>query len=352
MYVKRIVIVTVTGTATCLLLVGAAPAFAGGPWGSADCKQTPSPACQLGAGNGGTGSAPGGANPGPGKKPGSQGGNQGGNQQKGNGDQVIGPPDKTVSCSYQKSNYQPPAGGTATIAYVPPPRRGGGEVQQALFQQAGIPVATRLAGKARALAQPGQGPGAWYIYKCSGSGFGDGMFHAPIWIPEGQQPGSAPLPSPAELAQIARSQLRLPSPKIAANPRGDQLVTLPTWLWLSSGWDQQSATAAVPGVSVTAVAKPTSLVWSMGDGSTVTCRSGGTPFPAGGDPKASSPDCGHTYRASLAGQANDAYPVSATVHWAISWSGAGQAGTFPDMTTTASAAFRVAESQALNTGGG
>lgn len=328
---------TISGIVGTLIIAGAGPALAGDPWGSVDCGQVPSPGCQLGAGQGGTVGGPGHAPPTGGKAHQDDGDGSKGHQNA--GDQIVGPPDKTVNCSYQKSNYQPPPGGTVTIAYVPLPSRRA-EVQQALFQRTGTQAAT------------GQGPGAWYIYKCSGSGFGDGMYRAPIWIPEGQRQGTAPLPSPAQLARVARNQLRLPSPKIAANPRRDQLVTLPTWLWLSSGWDQQSATAAVPGVSVTAVAKPTSLVWSMGDGSTVTCRSGGTPFPAGGDPKASSPDCGHTYRASSAGQANEAYPVSATVHWAISWSGAGQAGTFPDMTTTASAAFRVAESQALNTGGG
>ena len=42
----------------------------------------------------------------------------------------------------------------------------------------------------------------------------------------------------------------------------------------------------------------------------------------------------------------------ATVHWTVTWSGAGQGGTFPDLTTTSTAAFEVAESQALNTSGG
>ncbi|MFD5696489.1 hypothetical protein [Streptomyces lasiicapitis] len=40
--------------------------------------------------------------------------------------------------------------------------------------------------------------------------------------------------------------------------------------------------------------------------------------------------------------------MSATVHWTVSWSGAAESGTFPGMTTTAEARFRVAESQALN----
>ncbi|PKV95539.1 hypothetical protein ATK30_6462 [Amycolatopsis echigonensis] len=347
-------IALIAGTTGSLVLAGAAPALAGGPWGSADCQQTPSPACQLGAGQGGTDGGRGRVPSAPGKKPKPRGGNQGDDRPDA-GDRVIGPSDKTADCGYQRSDYQPPAGGTITAAYRPSTHDRGTEVQPAVFRPASLrtaPLALTVARSWPAQAQPGQGPGAWYLYKCSGPGFSDALYRTPIWIPDGRAPapGPVPPPSPAELAQAARSQLRLPSPSIAANPRGDQLVTLPTWLWLSSGWDQQSATAAVPGVSVTAIAKPTSLVWSMGDGSTVTCENGGTPFPAGGDPKAASPDCGHTYRTSSAGQPNNAYPVTATVHWSISWSGADQSGTFPDMTTAANAAFRVAESQALNTG--
>jgi hypothetical protein len=90
----------------------------------------------------------------------------------------------------------------------------------------------------------------------------------------------------------------------------------------------------------------------MGDGATVTCTGAGTPFQPGTDPKAPSPTCGHTYRTSSASQPGQAFPVTATVHWTVTWSGAGQGGTFPDMTTTGNAAFRVAESQALNNNGG
>ena len=174
-----------------------------------------------------------------------------------------------------------------------------------------------------------------------------------MWIANGQTaPGARPAPSPATVARIAYQQLRLPVPAIAVNPPGEQLVNLPTWIWLSSGWMQVSATASVPSVSVTAVATPTTVSWSLGDGSAVTCASAGTPFPPGTDPKASSPDCGHTYHASSASQPSQAFSVTATVHWTVTWSGAGQGGTFPDMTTSGNAAFRVAESQALNNGGG
>ena len=194
---------------------------------------------------------------------------------------------------------------------------------------------------------PGQ-PGAWYVYKCDKAGVIDALYRAPVWIPDAR-PG--PLPSPAQLAEQARSQLILPSPRIEANPVGEQLVNLPTWLGLdSAGWSARSATAQVPGVSVTAMARPTWVSWSMGDGTSVTCPGQGTPFPPGANPSAASPDCGHTYRMSSAHQGGQAFPVTATVHWSVTWWGAGQGGTFPDLTSSASTQFRVAEAQALGTG--
>jgi hypothetical protein len=103
-------------------------------------------------------------------------------------------------------------------------------------------------------------------------------------------------------------------------------------------------------MAVTAVAISTSGSWSMGDGTTATCAGPGTPFPTGGDPASSSPDCGHTYHRSSATAPDQQFPASATVHWTVTWSGAGAGGTFPDMTTSANASFRVAEAQALGTG--
>src|SRR6266496_1872949 len=70
--------------------------------------------------------------------------------------------------------------------------------------------------------------GSWVDGVCSASG----VIQTPEYV--------AAL-SPVEVARLARAQLRLPVPAIAANPSGDQLVTVPTWLWLSSGWQPQSA---------------------------------------------------------------------------------------------------------------
>lgn len=151
--------------------------------------------------------------------------------------------------------------------------------------------------------------------------------------------------TPGEVARLARSQLRLPRLRIGSSPAGDQLVNLPTWLYLADGWQAVAATASVPGVSVTAAAAPTSVTWSMGEGSTVACPGPGINYDRDTDPRAESPQCGHTYRRS---SGTTTFRVTATVHWAITWSGAGQTGTMPELTTTSTTRLRVRESQALN----
>lgn len=195
--------------------------------------------------------------------------------------------------------------------------------------------------------QRGSGPGGWWVRTCvGGAEVGGGT----VWLPDGQAPAAAAPPPPIVIARQAMSQLRLPQPPIASNPSPGamHLVSLPTWLWIDRGqWESRSATASVPGVSVTVTATPVRVQWSMGDGSTVTCDGPGTPFPANGDPRAASPDCGHTYTRSSAGLPSQAFPVTATVSWDIAWAGGGQSGVLPDLQTTSSATFRVAESQAL-----
>jgi hypothetical protein len=133
-----------------------------------------------------------------------------------------------------------------------------------------------------------------------------------------------------------------------------QLTQLPTWLWISRAlWAPRSQTAAVPGEQVTATATPVSVSWRMGDGTTVTCNGPGTPYSNRFNPAFRSPDCGHTYTRSSAGQQDGAYPVTATITWDITWAGTGGAGgTLPPLLSTSVAAFRVAESQAVNTSAG
>jgi hypothetical protein len=339
-------LVVVSGMTVLGVLCGGVPALADDIYGNVNCDQNPSPACDLDVGKGGGSATPdrgsGNGNVVP-KRPGSGHSDDGGGKDSGSGDTIVGDKSNLAECSYVKSDYEPPTGGAIPASYSP-------VMEQ---HDAALPVVfvSSDADVWQAQADRSQA-GSWYVWMCSRAGVADALYRPPVWIPEGQEPEAAQLPSPEELAQMAHQQLRLPEPSIAASPSGDQLVNLPTWLWLSDGWGPVSATASVPGVSVTATATPISVTWSTGDGATVTCTGAGTPFDPGSDPRAPSPDCGHTYRSSSASQPGQAFPVTATVHWTVSWSGAGRSGTFPEMTTTSTTAFRVAESQALNNGGG
>ncbi|MFI5593693.1 hypothetical protein ACIA5G_52325 [Amycolatopsis sp. NPDC051758] len=329
----------VAASASAVMLASVAPAVAGDWYGDIDCGQNSYPGCELGAGQRGRDAPAPRPDPHPdASKP-----------QRGQrttptppGDRIVDGEDTRADCSYVRSDYQPPSTGIQTASHRLHRSRAEG-MQFASLAQARSDVS-------RLVQAPGQG-GAWYVYQCSGPGSRDALFRAPEWIADGQAPGAAPVPSPQQLAEQARSQLRLPSPVIASSPAGTQLVRLPTWLWLDrTMWQPHSATAAVPAVSVTATATPTSVSWSTGDGTTVTCAGAGTPFPAGGAAQTASPDCGHTYQRSSAGSPSERFPITATVSWRITWAGGGAAGVFPDLTSSAVASLRVAEAQALGTG--
>lgn len=162
------------------------------------------------------------------------------------------------------------------------------------------------------------------------------------WLEQGAE-GQVQI-NPEILAQRAVDRLRLPQPGIEASPEATQLVHLPTWLWVTeSSWAQQSASASVPGLTVTARATPVEARWATGDGDTVTCTGPGTPWQAGADPKTASPDCGHTYTRP----SDDEVEAQVTVTWRITWSGGGVSGTAPDMTTTATTTWPVLESQTV-----
>ena len=173
----------------------------------------------------------------------------------------------------------------------------------------------------------------------------------PIPGPGGPPPGGLPV-SPAVLAQTAVKHLALLSPLIEASPPVgvDQLVNVPTWLWLAGPWNPVQATATVPGVSVTATAVPQLVTWRMGDGSVVVCHGPGTPFGSGDNPAAPSPTCGHTYRESSASAPGGVFTVTATITWNVTWAGGGGNGAFGGLTTTAAVQMPVAESQAIVTG--
>jgi hypothetical protein len=188
------------------------------------------------------------------------------------------------------------------------------------------------------------GQGGWYEKTCYLDPVnGAGRVTSLVWVA-----GAPPVVSPEVLARQARSRLSLPTVTFRVNPSGDQLVGLPTWLAVdAASWTARSATAAVPGVSVTATARPVSASWRMGDGGTVVCTGPGAVWRPGTDPAAVSPDCGYRYSRSSAAAPGAAFPVTVTITWTVTWAGAGRGGTIPGLTTNGAAVVRVAESQTV-----
>ncbi|HET7486519.1 MAG TPA: hypothetical protein VFJ85_01225 [Acidimicrobiales bacterium] len=158
-------------------------------------------------------------------------------------------------------------------------------------------------------------------------------------------------PEPRPTADVARNvgqRTPLPVPGIRTSPPtgADQLVNLPTWMWLEN-WAPASATATEGGLTVTVTATPKRVVWRMGAGDPVVCGAGRAWNPALREEQQSS-DCTFTYRASSANQPDLMYRASATMVFDISWSATnGESGSLGQASTTTDFRMRVAEGQAL-----
>ncbi|MFC7308963.1 ATP/GTP-binding protein [Streptomyces monticola] len=137
---------------------------------------------------------------------------------------------------------------------------------------------------------------------------------------------------PRVLVQEAIDKMKLVGPDIQTTPKAGRTgaVGLPTWLWTprsATTTGPNSATATAGGVSVTATARVTKIVWKTGDGTTVTCTGPGTPYKASYG-KRESPNCGHVYTRTSASEPGNKYQVTATSTWAVDWqvTGDGESG--------------------------
>ncbi|MFD3518812.1 ATP/GTP-binding protein [Streptomyces sp. NPDC058657] len=179
------------------------------------------------------------------------------------------------------------------------------------------------------------GKGAIWIAVCD-----DTQTSRPVWIADGAAPApAAPAIDPEVVAQQAIDAARLDGPKVASpKPGRPYLIGLPVWMWVEpteSTYGPTTATATAGGVTVSATATVTSIAWTMGDGTTVTCPGPGTPYsPARGT--SPSPDCGHRYT-RLARPLGQPYRGTATSTWTVDWQvvgGTGETGTFTETRQT------------------
>ena len=169
------------------------------------------------------------------------------------------------------------------------------------------------------------------------------------WAVFADPPPGTPV-TPADLAQRATDSMTLLGPDIHTSVQagGTGLVGVPVWLWTGTGptrWGPNSATATVPGLSVTATARASKIVWELGDGTTLTCHGPGVPYDRASG-RTVSPTCGHLYERSSARFASHTYQITATTTWDITWAGGGQNGTLT-RSRTSTAQLRIGELQVL-----
>ncbi|MEU2587309.1 ATP/GTP-binding protein [Streptomyces avermitilis] len=186
--------------------------------------------------------------------------------------------------------------------------------------------------------------GAFYNVTCPGNPVAGGIAYSAT------DPAAAAV-DPAQLAQEAVKQMTLLGPEIGITPKpgGKGVVGMPVYLWDTKSaetYGPQSRSASAGAVTVTATAHVTKIVWSMGDGNTVTCTTAGTPYTAAYG-KQPSRDCGHRYDQPSSTQSSGEYHVTATSTWKIDWQGGGQTGQLTEVRNSA-VDITVAEVQVLN----
>ncbi len=152
--------------------------------------------------------------------------------------------------------------------------------------------------------------------------------------------------TPQTVAQVAIDDMltRVPTHSIETSPSAAAMVAIPTWFWVTGVPEGGvAATASVPGITVVASATPGGVEYDFGDGTSMECSGGGTPYSPG-----ATSDCTHDY------QRSGTYTITSTILWTGTYTVNGQ-GPFPITTAvprTDTFELAVNEAQAINTQGG
>jgi hypothetical protein len=189
------------------------------------------------------------------------------------------------------------------------------------------------------------------VYDCVTTDSGPFTPVARMWLP---QPPEAAM-TPEQAAQIVVRRMDLRAADIGIVPEDDPgrigAVGAPVYMWTTPGpttFGPQTLTGSAGGVTITATAKVDRVVWSMGDGTSVTCRTPGTIYEDRFGFR-DSPDCGHRYTQTSAGKPGSAYPISATSFWLVDWTGPGGSSGQITLDLASSTSIVIGELQALVT---
>lgn len=167
-----------------------------------------------------------------------------------------------------------------------------------------------------------------------------------IWV--GQYSGE-------EIAEVAADRVRrlLPRPEVSFAPPADSMiVNFETWMAVEP-MAEVSATASIPGLSATVVARPVRIEWSTGskapgDPQVIECDLWGSTEQA-------SDGCVWTPRfpsvQAVTGTDDYRYHGSVSVVWVVSWSASdGSGGSLGELSTTTPTSIAVREIQTIGDG--
>lgn len=146
--------------------------------------------------------------------------------------------------------------------------------------------------------------------------------------PAGAPPAPSITPAQAGAIAVARLQLPISTPGVGPDPDKNEwkmvAIGYPLWLWADGPTHIGPVGQNVGGLSVSLEARLARTVFRMGDGKSVSCTGGGTPYKAWVQPGAKSPNCGYVYqKPSLPAKE---YRVTATTYWDVRWTVNGVSG--------------------------
>lgn len=189
------------------------------------------------------------------------------------------------------------------------------------------------------------------VYNCVDPASGPFSNGAVFWLPG--PPAAGVTPEQAAQALVSRMNLRAADIGIVPEDKPGSIgaVGAPVYMWTTPGpttFGPQVLTGTAGGVTISATARVARIVWNMGDGTTVTCRTPGTPYEDRYGFR-DSPDCGHRYTKTSAGKPGNAYPITATSFWVVDWTGPGGSSGQISLDLTSSTRIVVGELQAVVT---
>lgn len=195
--------------------------------------------------------------------------------------------------------------------------------------------------------------GAIYQFMCPAwAGTGGGW----RWRATSPQPAAV---TSVQLAQNALATLTLPKPVPPTSPSGARLsdgrpytvVRVPTWYWTTpASYRAKTARAAAGPVWAQVTVTPVALTFAPGDaGNAASCSGPGKVWTPQASPWARAPGgCDYSYPRSTYGYPGGQLTATYGIVWRAIWVGSGgSGGSFPDVTTTATSRFAVAEAQAV-----